>query len=564
MAKLPPQNQPDDDEFPLWEVEPQKSARPQGPVQFPEELGYDPLAELVEEDDAGNGGRPEPEPDVVGESQPFHFPGGGELLRGELEPSDPIPEAVDMAGYQPSPKSRWGLLVGLAALVLFVFLVLPFTPLAKKTKRGILDVADRISPGKTIIRRDVPIGVPIEVIREVPVEVVREVEVEVIKEIEIAFPMPVVPPSSEDNLVPYRRVDLGSLFNGIRIRSEIEAVQGVSATDERDDLDSYGVEFRVRLSVPKPTKTLAGLSRLNPALPKALPGLGGLLKSSRISPFFHLLYEEKAADIRKNLTQLETLLSRHNYYDCETILELRHPSTGRRALFIQAEMDVVADGSDGDRMPKLDDYISMSKNYQPFTSYGWKKTSKTANPLLSRWQTKLANAKKSKASSAEIKKLKLGIADMKKRSFLIAEADPFMVLSLSMFGYEKNNPYGPTVGDYAVIIHGDDLYPCIVGDAGPFTKIGEASLRVAKQIDPESTPYRRPVSDLKVSYLVFPQSAEKPFRAPNLSRWRTKCQGLIDQIGGLGKGYDLHRWSDPFAKAVVSPVTSASSGGTTN
>jgi hypothetical protein len=75
------------------------------------------------------------------------------------------------------------------------------------------------------------------------------------------------------------------------------------------------------------------------------------------------------------------ILDRHNFYDTETILELTHPATQRRTLLIQSEMDVVADGSDGDRMPTLDEYIYISDYYQPFTSYAWPKATKTPNPL---------------------------------------------------------------------------------------------------------------------------------------------------------------------------------------
>ena len=46
-----------------------------------------------------------------------------------------------------------------------------------------------------------------------------------------------------------------------------------------------------------------------------------------------------------------SLLSRHNFYDCQTVSQLRHPNTGRRAILLQGDMDVDADGSDSDRLP---------------------------------------------------------------------------------------------------------------------------------------------------------------------------------------------------------------------
>ena len=86
--------------------------------------------------------------------------------------------------------------------------------------------------------------------------------------------------------------------------------------------------------------------------------------------------------------------------------------------------------------------------------------------------------------------------------------------------------------------------PAVVGDYGPTTKVGEASLRIARQIDPAASPYRRPVSDLKVTYLIFPDSADAERKAPDYAAWRIKCQELAGKIGGLGAGVTLHEWED--------------------
>ncbi|MEO0417064.1 MAG: glycoside hydrolase family 75 protein [Verrucomicrobiota bacterium] len=85
-----------------------------------------------------------------------------------------------------------------------------------------------------------------------------------------------------------------------------------------------------------------------------------------------------------------------------------------------------------------------------------------------------------------------------------------------------------------------------MGDAGPTYKVGEASLRMAKAINPKASPYNRPVSDLSVSYLIFPQSADEKKDAPNLDNWHAKVQGLVDNIGGIGAGFSLHQWEDHF------------------
>lgn len=57
-------------------------------------------------------------------------------------------------------------------------------------------------------------------------------------------------------------------------------------------------------------------------------------------------------------------------------------------------MDVVSDGSDGDRLAAMPDKILKSSFYQPSTSYRWKKRTDKPNPLLKPWQQRLASYKK--------------------------------------------------------------------------------------------------------------------------------------------------------------------------
>ena len=139
--------------------------------------------------------------------------------------------------------------------------------------------------------------------------------------------------------------------------------------------------------------------------------------------------------------------------------------------------------------------------------------------------------------------LEAGIADMKIASFLIADYDPFIVVPINILA-DRRDPYAPNIGDFAVVVHERTAYPAIVGDAGPSFKVGEASLRMAREINASATPYSRPVSDLTVTYLVFPRSADDPKRAPDYSHWRKRCGELVDKIGGLGEGVELHEWKD--------------------
>ena len=388
----------------------------------------------------------------------------------------------------------------------------------------------------------------------------RVVEVPVEKVVEKVVEVEVTPPMS-GSYVPWRKIDTVKLWNGIKIENSIDASQGGLASEEREREDAFKVEMKLTFKIPKASETLEELQRLNSHLPAMLPSLGKLLETAEVSPFYHHLYERKTARIQETSTRFDRILSVHNLYDTETILHLENSETGQKALLIQSEMDVVSDGSDGDRWPFLDNYISMSKYYQPFTSYGWAKRTKTPNPLLKRWESELEKHKKRfavKGLSVEenrflrsrLSVLPREIEDMKARSYLIAEADPFIVLSLSFLGRADETPFGPKIGDYAVVIHQDKFYPCIVGDAGPTYKAGEASLRIAKEINPKASPYSRPVSDLEVTYLVFPNSREEKNSPPNLEVWQNKCQEYLEKLGGVGEGYQLHQWEDLVAKKL--------------
>lgn len=347
--------------------------------------------------------------------------------------------------------------------------------------------------------------------------------------------------------------DIRRLSKGFDLKTKVTLAKGGAASSERTDKESYVAEYELKVRLPKAVTTLDELKRVNPGIDKALPGLKDLLPAAKVSPFYYRLYENKTERLKTNATKLNELMTRHNFYDCETILNLKNPSTGRRALLVQAEMDVVSDGSDGDRLPAMPDEIVNSSHYQPLTSYGWKKTGTTPNPLIAGWKRRIEKANAEIAQSgtkadrkawlrARIRKIRREIRDMEARSFLIADYDPFIVMPINMVTDRSDN-YAAGIGDYAVVIHKGKIYPCIVGDAGPSFKVGEASLRMAKQINARASPYSRPVSDLTVTYLVFPGSAEQ-FKAPDYAHWREKCSSLLAEIGGVGAESTLHTWAN--------------------
>ncbi len=237
-----------------------------------------------------------------------------------------------------------------------------------------------------------------------------------------------------------------------------------------------------------------------------------------------------------------------------TILEITHPESKRKVLWLQSEMDVVSDGSDGDRLSNMPDKILNSSYYQPSTSYRWKKLTDKPNPLLKPWQDRLAKykdeLKKAPAAKKNAVRNKIDhaqriIVELKRYSFLISEYDPFIVIPLGVVN--QASAFSPRFGDYAVVIANGKLYPALVGDAGPRYKTGEASLRLSRAINRQAGPYSRPVSDLTVSYLIFPNSADEKAGPPDYKRMTEKCRALMNEIGGIGQGYDLHLWEDQLA-----------------
>lgn len=354
-------------------------------------------------------------------------------------------------------------------------------------------------------------------------------------------------------------VDVRKLRSGIPFKTEVKMEQGGIASRERLDDASYTAFYQLTLRLPAAATTIAELEASNPDLAKVLPGLPALLEKAEVSAWYAKLYQDKAGRVRRDANTLNELLTKHNLYDCETMLQFRTTS-GRPVFLMQAEMDVVSDGSDGDRLPTMPDEIVNSSNYQPYTSYGWPKQTATANPLVEGWEKRLAAGEKELAertTSAERKTwlrdrlafLKRGIADLKSRSFLIAQYDPFIVIPVNIL--TSNDPFAPKIGDYAVIVHGANLYPVIVGDGGPTFKVGEASLRVARELNPKSSPFNRPVSDLKVTYLVFPGTRDPDRAPPDYEKWRQRCHELLGGIGGEGDGHALHLWQDLLPKPVV-------------
>jgi hypothetical protein len=437
-------------------------------------------------------------------------------------------------------------------------LVLGFTSFPSKVKRGLKEV---LVPDPVVVQPDVS-----AIRNEIESQLRTEMRGELERELAAALKADAERRAKEDAdqlarfmiLDPPKFTDLRKLRSDIPFETEIDLASGGLASSERVDDSSYTAFYRLSVRVPRAATTLEELEASTPRLSELLPGLTNLLTGAEVSPWYHQLFENKTQRVRRDATQLNELLSKHNFYDCETMLHARTAS-GRPVFILQAEMDVVSDGSDGDRLAVMPDEIVNSTHYQPFTSYGWKKRSPVPNPMVAGWEKRLVGARRELADPAtkpdrrkwldeRIEFLKRGIADLKARSFLIAEYDPFIVIPVNLL--TASDPHAPNVGDYAVVIHDGRAYPTIVGDGGPTFKVGEASLRLAREIDPGANPYRRPVSDLKVTYLVFPGSRDEERGPPDLDRWRQRCHELLAEVGGLGADATLHAWENLLLQPV--------------
>lgn len=363
------------------------------------------------------------------------------------------------------------------------------------------------------------------------------------------------------------KLDTGRLFNGITLHSSVETTPGSDASTERVDPDSYVLDLKLNARVPTPNRTIEELAKITPRLPELLPGLAAMTGPDSVSPLFGELYNTKVRMLRENLVRLDLVLSRHNFFDCQTVLQLEHPQTKRKALLLQADMDVDCDGSDGDRMPVG---AGAPTNFKPFTSFKWNKKTPQANPYLAGTEERLKKAEDefgAKTTPAEhkndlrkaITQLRTEVATLKKFSFLIGTTDPYIVIP-GAFTHGKD---AVKTGDYALVVFGDGVYPAIVGDIGPNDKVGEASFRIAKQINPQTTPYNRPVSDLKVTYLIFPGTADSQFGPPDLEKLSARCEQLVQEIGGAT--VPLYHWENiipppPTPTPSPTPTLSPSPG----
>ena len=373
------------------------------------------------------------------------------------------------------------------------------------------------------------------------------------------------PHPSPTPLIPRKIYDTAKLFNGITLKSSVEATQSDhTALHLEPRSDSYELQLDLHLQVPKPAVTTIDLLAATPELGSLLPELDQLLEKASASPDFANLFSHKEKNLRTNLGMLQKLLPRDTLYDCQTILNLENPKNSRHALLIQALMNVNSDGSDGDRNLET---ARGTPFFQPQTNYRWPKKTDRLNPCLQDTERHLAEIEEKLLDPSSLKEAektllesrradtKATLQELKHWSFLVGTADPFIVLPSFMFSSTQGHP---EIGDYAIVIARDTLYPAVVGDKGPNFKMGEASLRICREVDHKSTADSRPIDHPTVVYLVFPGTAEKPFTVPDYPHWSERCHTLWKEFGGSDSA-NWKEWASlekPWPTPTPSPTPS--------
>ena len=376
-----------------------------------------------------------------------------------------------------------------------------------------------------------------------------------------AFSMPTItlppfPPALPERVESGRYDHISQMSPGLNVLSSVQFEQGTTASQDRKALAAYQVRVALNLRLPQAADG-ESLKHANPKLPSLFNRYNDLMSSAKVSQWYQALYLHKQNRVRKEAATLARLLDRHNYYDTDTILEMQAPESGRKVLWLQADMDVVSDGSDGDRLPDMPEKVKNSDHYQPMTSYRWRKLGTTPNPLLPHWEERVTKlSKDKKANAGDLQYAKNVVHDLKKYSFLLAEYDSFIVVPLT-FKNGGQEAYRPQLGDYAAVVVGDRVFPAIVGDFGPRFKAGEASLRLARMINPKATPFARPVSDLGVSYIIFPGSKEPENGPIDYEKLNIRVQELLKEMGGLTPAAQFQQVEDLLAPKPQTPENKA-------
>lgn len=87
-------------------------------------------------------------------------------------------------------------------------------------------------------------------------------------------------------------------------------------------------------------------------------------------------------------------------------------------------------------------------------------------------------------------------------------------------------------------------------------------MRICREINKTASGINRAVSKLRVAYLVFPGTAMKPWKTPDLKVWNARCASFLEELGGNGKL--VFQWENnipPWPVAFVTPSATPTSPG---
>ena len=183
------------------------------------------------------------------------------------------------------------------------------------------------------------------------------------------------------------------------LQSMVHFKKGTTASQDRVRKSPFLLKLQMEVFLPHAANGKE-LLHANPKLPQVLRNYEQLMAFATVSPWFSALYAHKQNSLRYSAAKLQPFLDSHNYYDTDTVLELQGPDNGAKVLWLQADMDVVSDGSDGDRLEKMPERILNSDNFQPMTSYRWKKRTKFQNPVVPVLEAKINKLSKAKGNHA--------------------------------------------------------------------------------------------------------------------------------------------------------------------
>lgn len=342
------------------------------------------------------------------------------------------------------------------------------------------------------------------------------------------------------------------------VREWKEPLADKTAYEIRQGKNGYLVSIEIER--PRPAKTSAELEQVNSGLLTLLPGLEGMIDRGEVSECYDMLYDRKVRQLKGGYFPTD-----HNFLDCETALDLVHAESGRKVFLLQADMDVVTDGVDAARAAKVEDYdfARGSDSFLPITKYGWNEGSAPPNPFINYYPKALKELeevradlmKRAEVDKGAIWRRMLETCDeqirvvkgrgkgssiqtwMKSSRYLIAAEDPFVVLPMSWFKVATT----PGTGDLCAVVYGGKVYPAILGDSGPETKVGEASIRLAQQLNSQASGTTRAVSGVGVTYLFFPGTKLSSGNL-NYAEWRERTIELLGEIGGVSSEDAVHAW----------------------